>query len=142
MARDKGMQLPVHEVLIYPIAQNGMSTPSYNEWDHAKPLDKGMMEWFFMQYTRNSADANDPRLNLVAAKLDGLPKTTIINAEIDPLRSDGEMLADKLKAAGVSVDRKVYDGATHEFFGMGAVVGDAKDAESYAAGRLKDAFNK
>jgi len=63
-------------------------------------------------------------------------------AEIDPLRSDGDMFADKLKAAGVSVDKKTYEGVTHEFFGMGAAVGDAKDAESYAGGRLKDAFKQ
>src|SRR6185312_5096035 len=39
----------------------------------------------------------DPRLSLVDANLKGLSPTTIILAEIDPLRSDGEMLAEKLK---------------------------------------------
>jgi acetyl esterase len=64
---------------------------------------------------------------LVAANLNGLPPTTIITDEIDPLQSEGMMLADKLKAAGVTVNNKNYDGVTHEFFGMGAIVPQAKE---------------
>jgi len=63
------------------------------------------------------AEGKDPRINLVAATLKGLPPTTIITAELDPLQSDGMMLTDKLKAAGVTVDSKNWDGVTHEFFG-------------------------
>jgi len=69
-----------------------------------------------------------------------LPPTTIITAEIDPLQSDGMLLAEKLKAAGVKVESKNYDGVTHEFFGMGAVVPEAKEAMMYGAGQLKSAF--
>ena len=67
---------------------------------------------------------------------------TIINAQIDPLRDDGAMLEQALKAANVEVERKVYDGAAHEFFGMAAVVDKAKDAQQYAADRLKSAFQR
>lgn len=140
MARDKGAPMPLHQLLVYPIAQTGMTTDSYREWENAKPLNKRGMTWFFEKYTRTPDDAKDPRLDLVDAKLTGLPKTTIVLAEIDPLRSDGEMLAQKLKAAGVSVDEKIYSGVTHEFFGMGAAISEAKDAESYAGGRFKEAF--
>ena len=142
MARDKNGQLPVHELLVYPVAQTSMETPSYNVWANAKPLNKAMMGWFVDKFTKSPADKSDPRIDLVHANLKGLPKTTIVLAEIDPLKSDGDMLAKSLDAAGVSVDKKEYEGVTHEFFGMGAYVGDAKDAESYAAGRLKDAFKK
>ena len=141
MARDKKEQMPLHQLLVYPVAQTSMSTPSYNEWDNAKPLNKGMMAWFVEKYTNGPNDVKDPRISLVDAKLEGLPKTTIVNAEIDPLKSDGDMLRDKLKAANVDVTQKTYEGVTHEFFGMGAVVADAKDAEAWASGRLKDAFN-
>jgi acetyl esterase len=101
-----------------------------------------MMSWFFDKYLRSPADRQDPRIDLVAANLQGLPPTTIINAQIDPLRSDGEMLASKLKAAGVSADQKTYPGVTHEFFGMGVVVDKAKDAEGMAAAALQKAFGK
>jgi acetyl esterase len=142
MARDKGVQAPVHVLSVYPIASADMFSTSYNKYLEAKPLDKAMMMWFTKNYTNTMAEAKDPRLNLVAANLKGLPPFTIINAELDPLQSDGEMLTTKLKAAGVTVDHKLYKGVTHEFFGMGALVPDAKDAMAYAASQLKSAFKK
>jgi acetyl esterase len=139
-ARDEKLQMPVHQLLIYPVAQTDTNTEAYTEWGNAQPLDKASMQWFVKNYTKKPADLSDARLNLVSAKLENLPETTIVLAEIDPLRSDGEMLAEKLKAADVDVDTKTYEGVTHEFFGMGAVVADAKSAQDYAGGRLKDAF--
>ena len=135
IARDKGVTMPVAEVLIYPIAQTDMNTKSYQVWANAKPLNKAMMGWFVQQYTNGPNDLKDARIDLVHANLKGLPKTTIINAEIDPLANDGDQLNDALKKATVDVDQKTYQGVTHEFFGMGAVVGDAKSAESYAGGQ-------
>ena len=141
-ARDEKVQPPVHQLLVYPVAQTDTNTESYTQWANASPLDKASMGWFVKNYTNQPEDLQDARLNLVSAKLDHLPKTTIVLADIDPLRSDGELLAKKLKAAGVDVETKLYEGVTHEFFGMGAVVADAKSAEEYAGGRLKDAFGK
>lgn len=47
----------------------------------------------------------DPRLALLRnADLHGLPTTTIITAQIDPLQSEGQAYAEKLKAAGVTVN--------------------------------------
>jgi acetyl esterase len=40
----------------------------------------------------------------------------------------------------VQVEQKTYDGVTHEFFGMGAVIDKAMDAETMAANALKKAF--
>lgn len=142
MARDKNVQMPVHQVLVYPVAQTNMNTKSYDEWQAGKPLDKAMMGWFVEKYTNGTTDLKDPRIALVDANLAGLPKTTIVLAEIDPLRNDGEMLRDKLEAAKVDVSEKTYQGMTHEFFGMGAAVADAKDAEEWASERLKDSFKK
>ena len=70
----------------------------------------------------------------------GLPAATIIRAEIDPLESDGRMLEQKLESAGVKVDGKTVPGVTHEFFGMAAVVPQAKEWQAYAVAKLKEAF--
>jgi acetyl esterase len=140
MARDRKVQIPLAIVSVYPIAGTDTTTPSYVENAMAKPLNRAMMSWFFDMYLRGPQDRGDPRVNLVAADLNGLPPTTIINAQIDPLRSDGEMLAQKLQGAGVQVTQKTYPGVTHEFFGMAAVVDLAKDAEQMGADALKKAF--
>jgi acetyl esterase len=141
-ARDAKLQMPLAIVSVYPIAGGDTTTASYVENANAKPLNRAMMSWFFENYLRSPADRQDPRINLVAANLQGLPPTTIINAQIDPLRTDGELLASKLRAAGVSVEQKTYDGVTHEFFGMGVVHDKAKDAEGVAANALKKAFGQ
>ena len=141
-ARDRKLQMPLAIISVYPIAGSDTTTASYVEHANAKPLNRAMMSWFFDKYLRSAADRQDPRINLVAADLKGLPPTTIINAAIDPLRTDGELLATKLKAAGVTVDQRTYDGVTHEFFGMGAVHDKAKDAEGMAASALRKAFGQ
>ena len=56
------------------------------------------------------------------------------------MRDDGAAYADKLKAAGVSVNRKNYPGVTHEFFGMTNAVAKAREAMDYGAAALKASF--
>lgn len=139
-ARDKGWPKPLSVVAVYPVADTSPDTASKKAFAAAKPLSTPMLDWFFKHTLAKPEEAQDPRLNLVAAKLDGLPPTTIILAQIDPLHDDGAHLADKLRAAGVTTDLKEYPGVTHEFFGMGSVVPAAKEAVDYAAGKLKAAF--
>ncbi|GAC1301448.1 MAG: alpha/beta hydrolase [Mucilaginibacter sp.] len=141
-ARDNGGVQPVAILAVYPIADSDTNTPSYTKNADAKPLNKAMMEWFFKNYLNSMSEGKDTRINLVSANLKGLPPTTIITAELDPLQSDGMMLIEKMKAAGVAVDSKNYNGVTHEFFGMGALVPEAKDAEMYAVDQLKKEFAK
>ncbi len=142
-AREKGLQMPSGLVLVYPVAGCDFDTPSYQENADAKPLNRDMMKWFFENYMKSEADAQSPLLNPLAhADLEGMPPTTVITAEIDPLRSEGRALADKMKAAGVKVDYRNYPAVTHEFFGMAAVVNDAKAAQHQAAQGLKAALGK
>ncbi|WP_306002020.1 alpha/beta hydrolase [Brevundimonas sp. C43] len=141
MARDAGLPAPKHQVLVYPVAGVDMDNESYVENADAKPLNKPMMKWFVKHIFANEADAQDPRINIVEkANLSGLPSTTVICAEIDPLRTEGELLAEKLEQAGVDVRHKTFNGSTHEFFGMAAVVPDAAAAQTFAAHELKRAF--
>jgi len=140
-ARDQNLPKPLCLVVVYPMAGTNLDTPSYQENAKAVPLDKPSMEWFYTNAVRSPADRQDPRLDLVnKADLKGLPPTTLITAQIDPLQSEGLALADKLKGAGVKVDAHNYDGVTHEFFGMGLVIGKAKEAEDVAIKNLKAAF--
>lgn len=140
MARDEGIQMPTHELLVYPVAGTDMNTKSYQKNSEAKPLNKPMMEWFIKQYTTTAEDKKDSRLNLLSANLKGLNPATVITAEIDPLQTEGKALADKLKEAGVQVQYKNYTGVTHEFFGMAPVVSKAKSAQKFAATELKKSF--
>ena len=140
MARDKKVEMPKHQVLVYPIANTDMTSESYTKYAGAKPLDKPMMDYFVKQTLLSPVQSRDPRISLVKANLQSLPGTTLIAAELDPLQTEGKLLADKLKAAGVPVTYKLYTGVTHEFFGMGTVLPEAKDAQRLAADALKKAL--
>lgn len=140
-ARDQKLQAPLGIVAVYPVANTSPDTASKKAFTAAQPLNTPMLDWFFKHTLTASDQAADPRLNLVAANLAGLPTTTIILAEIDPLHDDGTTLADKLRAAGVTVDVKEYRGVTHEFFGMGSVVAEAKQAVDFTAAKLKPLFS-
>lgn len=139
-AREKKVPLPVCQVLIYPVVGTDMSTPSFKENADAKPLNQAMMVWFAGHEFKRPSDKEDPRIDLLRADLRGMPPAAIITAQIDPLRSGGERLAEDLRAARVEVSAKNYSGVTHEFFGMGAVLQESRDATQFAAGLLKKAF--
>ncbi len=139
-ARDGGVQAPSAVIAVYPVTQTSLNTESYIENAIAKPLNRAMVKWFVDKTTRSPADLKDKRLQLIDAKLEGLPPVTIINARIDPLRSDGSKMEDALKKANVPVERREYEGVTHEFFGAAAVIQKAKEAQAYAGQRLKAAF--
>ena len=140
MARDKKVQMPKHQLLVYPIAGYDLNTPSYLANTETKPLNKDLMAWFFKYYLRTPADGKSPLIDLVHANLKGLPPTTVITDQYDPLMSEGKMLADNIQKAGVPVKYQNYDGVTHEFFGMAAVVPEAKQAQALASGELKSAL--
>jgi acetyl esterase len=139
-ARDAGLPQPRHILSVYPIAGSDLNTPSYQDTSNGPTLNRALMAWFFRYVPRSPSDLMDPRINLVGANLAGLAPTTIVAAQIDPLRSEGELLAQRLQAAGVSVDRREWEGATHEFFGADAVIGDAREAQAYASERLRAAL--
>lgn len=142
LAREHKMQMPLHQVLIYPIADNETDKASYIENAKAKPLDLAGMQWFFKQYLKTPADGENRLISLLDEKnLKGLPPTTVITAQIDPLRSEGSAYVQALKKAGVKTRYQNYKGVTHEFFGMGAVVDKAKEAQKFAAQGLKEAFS-
>ena len=139
---DAGVTRPKAVIAIYPITQTGTTTESYVDCGNAKPLNKTVIGWFFDKTLNSVTDKTDPRLDLIHAKLSLLPPVTIINAQIDPLRSDGAVLEEALKQVNVKVTRREYEGVTHEFFGAAAVLPAAKTAQSFAAEQLKDAFKE
>jgi acetyl esterase/lipase len=78
-ARQLGLTPPLHVLAVYPIAQlSGMSTPSYEDSRHAKPLNEAMMSWFAAQVLSEPDDATDPRISLIDAYVNLLPAVTLI----------------------------------------------------------------
>jgi acetyl esterase/lipase len=132
--------MPLFLGLIYPVAGADMDTPSYTENEFAKPLSKALMQWFVKYAFDNPQQLQDKRIDLIHADLGGLPATVIVTAQIDPLRSDGEMLAQAMRKAGDNVVIQDFTGVTHEFFGLDGVVTKAAKAQDLVAGEMRKAF--
>ncbi|SMB99189.1 Alpha/beta hydrolase fold-3 domain protein [Hymenobacter roseosalivarius DSM 11622] len=141
LARERGIAQPTHILSVYPVANNDLTTPSYNQYANAVPLNRPNIEYFVRNYFRTPADGDDRLISLVdVADLRGLPGVTIIGAQIDPLQTEGQQLRDRLLGAGVAVNYQLYQGTTHEFFGTYAVVPKAEEAQNFAAAQLRAAF--
>lgn len=142
-ARDYGVRTPVYQLLVYPVTDCDFDTESYREHANAKPLNREMMKWFWGHYLAEGECLDNPYLTpLKADNLAHLPSTTIITADIDPLRTDGEQYAKRLDDAGVTVNYQNFEGVVHEFFGMTAVLSEAREAVQLAADDLRESFKK
>ena len=140
-ARAAKVRAPRHQLLISPMAGTDFTLPSYLENADSRPLSSAAVQWFYRQALPDEEALGDPRLNLSERHdLAGLPPATIILAEIDPLRSEGELLAQALRRSGVWVDMTIYEGVTHQFFSLGALVNKAMFAQGQAARNLSDAL--
>ncbi|MFE0148657.1 alpha/beta hydrolase [Nonomuraea sp. NPDC059007] len=136
-ARDAGLSL-AHQVLVYPVMDAAMDTPSYKEFAEGFGLDAGEMAWFFAQYAPG-ADPADPRLSpLRLDSCEGLAPATVVTAGCDVLRDEGERYAERLAKAGVAVESRRFDGAVHSFFGLPGLFDQAIEAREYVAERLRE----
>ncbi len=70
----------------------------------------------------------------------GLPPAQIQSAECDPLHVQAEQYRDHLRAAGVEVDYRSYDGMIHGYFGLESVFPVAADAMRAAGDALRAAL--
>jgi acetyl esterase/lipase len=140
-----GDQLPMSQVLVYPLTTGEQFGESMSDAADARPLNQPLLSWMAMHAFQGVPEgAKDPRVDLLslsAQQLSGLPPTLIITAERDVLRSQGEEFARHLEAAGVAVTQTRYDGVMHEFFGAAAVLDQAEIAQRQAAEHLLRDFD-
>ena len=118
--RDAGAPVLHSQILLYPVIDIGsFETPSYCELSEDYGLTRSAMQWFAAQYVASPADALHPEASPIRApNLRGLPPALVITAEFDPLRDEGELYAERLRQAGVSVTVTRYPGMIHGFILM------------------------
>jgi acetyl esterase/lipase len=139
-----GEDLPVAQVLVYPLTTGEQFGESMDDAADARPLNRPLLSWMAMHAFEGVSDAaRDPRIDLLSiptAQLAGLPPALVITDERDVLRTQGEEFARHLADAGVPTTLSRYDGVMHEFFGAAAVLDKAREAQYEAAGHLCRAF--
>ncbi len=142
-ARDKGGPRLCFQLPIYPATDYSCDTPSYHENATGYLLEADAMAWFWGHYLPRESDGANPYASpLRATDLRGLPPALVVTAEYDPLRDEGEAYAKRLQEAGVPTRLRRFDGMIHGFFGMSAIMDQAKTAIAESCAALRAAFGR
>jgi acetyl esterase len=139
-ARDVFVPPLRHQLMVYPALDPTTSSASYRELAEGYLLSAADMRWYWHQYL-GCADPRLPDLAPAWADVGGLPPATIITAEYDPLRDEGEDYARRLEHAAVPVALHRFAGVTHGFFRWRAVTPAASEAMATAGAALRDALS-
>jgi acetyl esterase len=117
VARDEGGPPIAHQALLYPATDATMSQPSIVEHAQAPILTRAKIEVFVDHYLGPDGLATDDPLvsPLWAASHADLPPALVQTADLDPLRDEGRLYAERLAAAGVLVRYTNYSGVPHGF---------------------------
>ena len=119
LAAAGGEAVPTCQVLIYPGLDFSLETPSHHELEDGHVIPRERILWYAAQYLRSDADRLDPRASPMCAKsLAGQPPAMVITGGFDPLRDEGKLYADRLRAAGVDVVYREYPGQIHAFVSL------------------------
>jgi acetyl esterase len=144
MARDRGGPSLVYQLIVYPVTNYDLTTPSYLEEACNAPgmgSSRDTMIYFWSQYLNDDADGRNPYASpLLAEDLSGLPPALVITAQYDVLRDEGQAYAARLHKAGVPVTVSNYESSRHGFFSAGTLSDYTKPAREEAASALRSAF--
>jgi acetyl esterase len=141
MARDRGAPRLRHQVLIYPVTDPDFERASYRDNADGYLLTRDAMKWFWGHYVPDAARRTEPyAAPQRAEKLGGVAPATVITAEFDPLRDEGEAYAARLRDAGVPATLTRYEGQIHGFVSMFEVFDRGRAAVEQVGAALRDAL--
>ncbi|HTV94987.1 MAG TPA: alpha/beta hydrolase [Steroidobacteraceae bacterium] len=141
LVRERGGPRLRHQALLYPVLDAACETASMAELSVGYMLSRAVMQWYWNCYLSQPADAANPLASpLRAESLAGLPPATVVTAEFDPLRDEGERYAERLRSAGVPVTARRYLGMIHGFASMPYITPVADRAIADVARDLRESL--
>lgn len=117
LARRRGVQMPLLQVLTYPVVDPALASASYHRFADGPFLTRARMAWFWKSYAA-TGDVDGELWSPLSASLAGLPPAHVITAEYDVLRDEAEAYADALHDAGVAATVRRHGGMIHGFLAM------------------------
>jgi len=139
-ARDEAGPPIAHQLLVYPSVGIAGGSASVKKYGTGHGLTRDRIAFYWRSYVPRPELAALPYVVPDTAEtLRGLPPATILMAECDPLHDMGVAYAERLRADGVPVELRVYDGMIHAFFSYLAIFDQGRRAVSDAAAALRTA---
>ena len=128
------------QLLVYPVTDAGLDTPSYAEFSERHGLTAAVMRRFWDLYL-DGADGLQPDASpLRATDLAGVAPAYVLTADHDVLRDEGEAYAAALERAGVPLTVKRRAGTIHGFWRWQATA-IARDAVREAGASARAALD-
>jgi acetyl esterase len=126
-ARDRGGPRIAAQVLIYPVTDFDLDTPSYRTVGTGYGLTRESMRWYWEQYLADPSDGSSPDASPLRARdLSALAPALVLTCGLDPLESEGSAYAAALGAAGVRVEHIHEADMIHGYIRMAGVIGRAR----------------
>jgi acetyl esterase len=124
------------QVLLCPWLDGTLTLPSVLENSTPDGLNAPALRAYMQMYADDPADPGVSPLH--ATELASAAPAIVVTAGSDPLRDDGAVYADRLRAAGITVQARCWAGELHGFPGMTAVTPAAAESLQWAAERLRE----
>lgn len=138
--RDDPKRKLAFQFLAYPATAMEQDTQSRRDLATGYVLTAEVMEWFakhFAAIGHKDARRAEPAH---VEDLSGLPPAFVATAGFDPLKDEGRVYAERMKAAGVKAEHIEYPSFVHDFYIMASVSPAVVGAIDEAAARLKAAL--
>jgi len=135
--RDSDGPRPAGQLLLYPVTDHyDAAYGSYDTFAEGYGLTRAAMQWFWDHYLGAPADASlsAHAAPMRASDLRGLPPALVLTAGHDVLRDEGEVYAQRLRAAGVDAVLDRHGPMHHGFFSWCGVLDGADRAVAQACG--------
>jgi acetyl esterase len=141
MARDAGGPAIRYAALIYPAVDMTRKGGSLDENASGYFLETEGMHWFMNHYLSEAEKAETMASPMLHEDLSRLPDCFIATCEFDPLRDEAEAYGDALRANGVHVETKRYDGLIHAAATLGGVLDGGRLLVADVAAHLREALH-
>jgi acetyl esterase len=137
-ARDEGKEHILSQVLYYPptsFLETEYPSRLYFLRDEKRTylLTEEFLKRSKSSYLPDNIKPRNPYVSPLLADLEGnLPPTLIITAQVDPLRDEARIYADRLSEAGQEVTYVEYPGLIHGFFNLYMIFDEGKESMQLA----------
>lgn len=136
--RDRGETAVRFLLLFYGVFSGDAASDSWVKLGSgAYGLSQGQMEWIWRTYLETPEQRQDWRATPLSGDLTHLPSVHQAIGALDPLLDDAHAMKQRLDAAGVKNDLRIYPGVNHGFIRFNRMVGIAKHAVDDAAAALR-----
>ena len=134
MARDRGTDMPLFQLLVYPVTDRRMNYDSCRKYTDTPMWNAKLSVKMWQGYVQ---DENAPDIAyaspMEAQSFEKLPRAYVETAEFDCLHDEGIAYANALLEAGVSVELNETRGTMHGF----DIVQNAETTKAALAARIK-----